>query len=565
MRNSPPSHHRGRSLLLAGALAALSACTSKETPVGGGATGGTVVIDAPSDPSTLFPPLISEEVGRWIQDLVFDRLAQIGPTMVTVGDKGFTPELAKAWTWAPDSLSIAFSIDPRARWHDGQPVTAKDVRYSFQLFTDPKVGSSSASTLTNVDSVSVRDSLTAVVWFKKRSPEQFYDAVYQIIVMPEHVYGKVPMDQLRTSPVTRTPIGSGRFRFSKWDVGQRIELLADTANYRGRAKLDRLLIVPADPQTQVARVLSGEADVMEAFPSDQTAKLDSSKVAAAVIWPTLGYAFIGMNLHAGATSAPHPIFGDARVRRALSMAVDRQAMLTNVFGKLGLLSHGPFAAGFGLADTTIQLPPFDTTAAKALLDSAGWKAATPGAIRTKNGKPLQFAVMAPSSSVPRRQYAVLIQAALRRVGAQVDIQIVDPRSVMYPKMNSGDFDAVINAFNPDPSITGTAQYWATGAAPPNGQNYLRYANRDVDALLDSAAKSFDPAKAKQYASRAYKDIAADAPAIWLYDYVLVNAVNRRIDTAPFRVDGWWVNLPDWSIPQDKRIERDRIGLAPAKP
>ncbi|HVX41233.1 MAG TPA: peptide ABC transporter substrate-binding protein [Gemmatimonadaceae bacterium] len=553
------------SLLAIAAGTLVSACSSKEAPVSAGATGGTVVINAPTDPTTLFPPLVSEEVGRWIEDLVFDRLAQIGPDMSTVGDKGFTPELAKSWTWAPDSLSIAFSIDPRARWHDGQPVTARDVQYSFQLFTDPKVGSSTASTLSNVDSVSVRDSLTAVFWFKKRTPEQFYDAVYQVLVMPEHVYGKVPMDQLRTSEVTRTPVGSGRFRFSKWDVGQRIELLADTANYRGRAKLDRVLIVPADPPTQVTRVLTGQADVMEAFPSDQNATLDSSKVAGPVLWPTLGYAFMGMNLHAGKTSAPHPIFGDVRVRRAFSMAVDRGAMLQNIFGKLGLLGHGPFAAAFALADTTIPVPPFDTVAAKALLDSAGWREPSPGAIRVKNGKPLRFTLMTPSSSVPRRQYAVLIQAALRRIGAQADIQIADPRSVMYPKMDAGDFDAVINALNPDPSITGTVQSWGTSGAPPNGQNYMRYSNPGVDALLDSAAQTFDAAKAKQYASRAYRDIVADAPAIWLYDYVLVNAVNRRINVAPFRPDGWWVNLPDWTIPQDKRIERDRIGLAPAKP
>lgn len=556
---------RRSSLPLIAALGFISACSSKEGPVSAGATGGTVVINAPSDPSTLFPPLVGEEVGRMVQDLVFDRLAQIGPDMITVGDKDFTPELAKSWTWAPDSLSIAFSIDPRTRWHDGQPVTAKDVRYSFQLYTDPKIGSPAALTLANIDSVSVRDSLTPVIWFKHRTPEQFYDAVYQILVMPEHVYGKVPMDQLRTSDVTRHPIGSGRFRFSKWDVGQRIELLSDTANFRGRAKLDRVLIVPGDPPSQVTKMLTGQADVMEAFPSDQTPKLDSSKVAGPVIWPTLGYSFLAMNLHAPKSSAPHPIFGDVRVRRALSMAVDRQAMLTNVFGKLGVLARGPFAKGFGLADTTIQLLPYDTTAAKALLDSAGWRAATPGAIRTKNGKPLQFALMTPSSSVPRRQYAVLIQAALKQIGAQVDIQIVDPRSVMYPKMDAGDFDAVLNAINPDPSITGTAQYWSTAGTPPSGQNYIRYSNHEVDALLDSSATTFDAAKAKQYASRAYKAIVADAPAIWLYDYVLVNAVNRRINYAPFRVDGWWVNLPDWTIPPDKRIDRDRIGLAPAKP
>src|SRR5438105_5068545 len=91
-----------------------------------------------------------------------------------------------------------------------------------------------------VDSVSVRDSLTAVVWFKKRTPSEFFDFVYQIAIMPEHVYGRIPRDELTKSDVLRKPVGSGRFRLVRWDAGQRIELIADTANYRGRPPLDRV-------------------------------------------------------------------------------------------------------------------------------------------------------------------------------------------------------------------------------------------------------------------------------------------------------------------------------------
>src|SRR4029079_15437722 len=179
---------KGLSLILP--IAAITmACGTERGTSSSSPTGGTVIVSIPGDATDIFPPFVSEQNGAVVRDLVFDRLAQISPGLSTVGDKGFTPQLAKSWTWAPDSLSIAFSIDPRARWHDGKPVTAADVKYSARVFTDPKAHSPVAVLLSNLDSVSVRDSTTAVAFFKKRMPEQFYDVAYQLFILPEHVYG----------------------------------------------------------------------------------------------------------------------------------------------------------------------------------------------------------------------------------------------------------------------------------------------------------------------------------------------------------------------------------------
>lgn len=552
------------SFLLVAAVAVLTACSSKEGSQSSGGAGGTMIFASPSDASDIFPPFVSETVGRMVQDQVFDRLAEISSDLQTVGDKGFAPRLAQKWTWAPDSLSIAFSIDPRARWHDGKPVTAADVRYSFKVFTDPKVGSPTAATMTNLDSVSVRDSLTAVVWFKKHTPEQFYDVAYQLIIMPEHVYGSIPAEQLHTSDATRKLIGSGRFRLVKWDAGSRIELIADTANFRGRAKLDRVILIKADPATAAAQVLSGQADFMESFPVDQLAKLDSNAFARALPVQQMGYSFMVMNVFAPKSkTVPHPIFSDARVRRALSMAVDRVGMLHNYFGDKGHLGYGPFPMALPAADSTLHLPPYDTTAAKAMLDSSGWKVG-PDGMRSKDGKPLRFSLISPTSSVPRRRYGVLLQEAFRRIGAQVDFDVVDPQAYL-PRMYAGDFDALMGSYSTDPSISGGKQNWGSAGIGENGQNYFRYSNKKVDALLDSTTSSFDPVKIKAYSSRAFQTIIDDAPAIWLYDLTVVQAVNRRIDVAPLRADEWWANLADWSVPADKRIDRDRIGLAQPKP
>src|SRR5262249_37539008 len=213
-------------------------------------------------------------------------------------------------------------LAPRAPWHDGKPVTAADVRYSVKVFTDPKVASPAASLLLNIDSVSVKDSLTAVVWFKKHTPEQFYDVAYQLYIVPEHVYGRVPLDSLRTSTVVRTPIGSGQFRFAQWKPDVSFELDADTANYHGRPLLDRVIVTPTtDPSARQAQVLTGEADFIQHF-AGETALLDSSKIARVLLIPSLQYAFLAMNPFSPRSNMQaHPIFSDVRVRRALSMSV----------------------------------------------------------------------------------------------------------------------------------------------------------------------------------------------------------------------------------------------------
>jgi peptide/nickel transport system substrate-binding protein len=523
-----------------------------------------VIVTMGADAATLFPALVTDETAAFITTQIFDHLADIGDDMATISDVGFTPRLAKSWDWSRDSTSITYHIDPAARFHDGVPVRSADVRYSFRLINEPALASPLAPLVTNIDSVSTPDSLTATFWFKKHLPEEFYDVAYQIFIVPEHVYGKVKPADMNTSEVLRHPIGSGRFRLANWIPSDRIELVSDTANYHGRAKLDRVIVrIGQAPDASATEVLTGAADFYQAFPSDQAARLDSSTTLRGLPYAQSAYGFLGMRVRAPKSKTqPHPVLGDIAVRRAISMSLDRSGMLTNVFGKIGIPAHGPFPAHSFTEDTTIRLPTYDTTAAKALLDSAGWKVGPTG-IRARNGRLLKFELMVPTSSSVRLRYADLIQEQLRRVGIQAELGKV-PMSVFVPRLNSGDFDALLMNQFTDPSISGTKQYWSS-EGDKAGTTYIGYVNPRVDALLDSAGASHDVKTVKQLASRAYRVIVADAPAVWLYDPVTLAAVSRRIDLQPFRGDGWWAHLADWSIPPDKRIDRDRIGLTPKKP
>jgi peptide/nickel transport system substrate-binding protein len=293
--------------------------------------------------------------------------------------------------------------------------------------------------------------------------------------------------------------------------------------------------------------------------------IDSSKTVRPAMFRSLQYAYMGFNMvDPKSASRPHPILGDVRVRRALSMALDRSGMAQNVLGSIApaVVSRGPFPRALPFADTTIGVPPYDLNAAKALLDSAGWREPSSGAIRVKNGRPLRFSILVPISSRPRTAYSVLIQEQLRRAGAQVDLEQLSANAVGDRTMKR-NFDAALLAQFTDPSPGGYKQQWGSKGAPPNGQNWVSYSNRAYDALLDSAAGATDGATMRGYMRRAFQLQVADAPAVWLYDVPTVAAVQKRIQTAGLRPDGWSLHLAEWSIPPNERIARDRVGLVSA--
>src|SRR5918999_4100208 len=287
-----------------------------------GDAGGTMIISVGAEPDALLPLTTTSIAGNQIADIIFERLAEPGDEMNTSGDGGFVPELAESREWAADSLSIAFKIHSDAKWHDGTPVRARDVVFSFDIHKDPVVGSPVAPLLSRIDSVTVRDSLTAVVWYRQRYPEQFLDAAFQVRIHPEHWLGKIKRSEYTTSPDVRSPIGSGRFKFARWEPGTLVEVVANTEHYRGRPRLDRILWTIAPEYTaSTARLFSGEADFIEYLRPETVEELRRHPELTMTRFGSLDYGFMWFNLRDTRRSTrPHPIFGDVGVRKALSMA-----------------------------------------------------------------------------------------------------------------------------------------------------------------------------------------------------------------------------------------------------
>jgi peptide/nickel transport system substrate-binding protein len=513
--------------------------------------GRTVVISTGGDADNLFPPTHQHTQAYAVVDLLFEKLADIGPDLVTIGDKGRVPRLAERWEWSADSMSVTFHINPRARWHDGAPVRAGDVRFAFTVYADPKVGSPRRSDVVDVvDSISVQDSLTCTAWFRQRSPERFHMLTYNLKPLPEHLLGKIQPDSMLTSAFAEHPVGNGPFRFVRWDHGQTIEVAAADSFFLGRPSIDRVIwtIVPQN-NVAVQRVMTGEADFIERVGADD---IRTAATNADVMTTANGanqYGYIVFNLHDGDSNRPHPILANRELRRALTMAIDRRALVANVFDSLGRVSGGPFVRFHWSADSALQQIPFDPEAARKTLDSLGWRAGADG-VREKGGRKLAFSVLAPESSAPRKNAAVVLQEQWKQIGVTLNVEALQMQA--WSQQTRGRrFDATMFALGADPSPSGARQWWTTRGIA-GGTNLGRYTNPIVDKAFDAAVMSSNLDSARAQYKTAYQTLLHDAPAIWLFEPAVFALVNKRLDVGTLRPDAWWSGIPNWRVSGDAR-------------
>jgi len=523
-----------------------------------GSTGGTVAISTGGDPDVLIPSLVQTTQAAEMTDMIYDRLADIGDSLNIVNDRGFPPRLADRWTWAADSLSIAFHMNPKAKWHDGVPVRSGDARFTVTSTKDSTLGSSVAPLIANIDSVTTPDSATAVYWFHSRTPQQFYDAVYQLPIMPEHVWKNIPPGGWRASDPARHPIGSGQYRFVRWIPRAAVELVADTANYRGAPKLNRLIwSIAPDYQTAFTRFVTGETDFIEQMRPENLADVAKHPGLRTKRYPALQYSFVSFNLRDPADHArPHRILGNRELRRALTMATDRAKVVRSVYDTLALPALGPTVRSYPTTDPNLPQIPFDLEKARQILDSLGWRVRGSDGIRSRNGRPLQFSLSVPATSKIRVQLAVLLQEQLRQAGVKLDVEQLD-FPVLIEKMRKRTFDSAIGQFSTNPSPGSVRGSWGTaGSRATSGNNSSSYESPAFDAEIDSALASFDPATRKAHFTKAYETIIQDAPAIWLAEPTPTVGYHSRLQLETLRPDAWWAHIPEWWIPADKRIARD---------
>lgn len=551
----PPSR-----LTAAAALAGLlvaAGCARK-----GGCTGdycGTLVIATGGEPDVLLPAVSDRSITRDVTDQLFLKLADLGPSGNTVGDEDFQPLLAERWEWDTPT-TLVFHLDPRARWQDGRAVTAADVAFTYDIYTDSLVSSPFRPSLRHIAAVTTRDSLTVVFRFRQRFPEMFYAAVYHMRILPSHLLREVPRSQWRSAAFGRAPVGDGPYRFVGWRAGESLELAADSTFFLGRPHLRRLIWrFTADQQVAVTQLIAHDADAVEVLVTpDNRDRARADTQLAMYPYKGAAYGYVGFNFAVpGDTTKPHPLFSDRELRRALVMTVDRGALVHTVFGDMAKVPPGPMSQLYWIWDPETRELAHDSARAARSLTRLGWVDSDGDGIRDRDGHPLAFRLLVPTTSAVRRQYARFLQEQFRTMGIDVQLDEVD-FSVFNERARAGRFDALINVWNTDPTpSSGIPESWTRAGF--GRSNYGRYENPAFERLLDRAvASAASRDEAKRTWRAAIETLNQDAPGIFLFATENYSAVHKRIVDVRIRPDSWLALVRTWRIPADRLTDRDRV-------
>lgn len=499
---------------------------------------GAITIVAVREPATIIPPLVGETVGRDISDRIYQRLAVLRPGAATMDPAAFRPGLATRWERV-DSLTWRFHL-AKASWHDGRPVTADDVAFSFGAFTDTVLAGAWPA-LSGVRASAENDS-TVLVYFPEYSPEQLFDATWHVRIMPRHVWAGVSARAWAHDTSLARLVGSGPYRIESWQRGQALVLQADTTRVRAPHPTTlRWRFVP-DPEQALNLVLAGQGDLLEHAGTPAAVVRARGDTSLRLLpYPSAVYGFAGFRFQ-GRRGRPSPLL-DRRVRQALIAAVDRTALAHAILGPGTRVPSGPVSRLAWIATDESQALPPDSARADQLLDEAGWTRDDTG-IRRRHGVPLSLGILVPGTSSSRRLAAQVLQESWRRHGIGAQVDAVD-FPIFQQRLLEGAFDIYIGAYLDEPSPRGLLDQWSRAGFA--ALNYGHYDNPHADSLMRLALRTPGQPRALSLWRQALDTLNADPPAIFLYAPEQVAVLSNRLEGVTINPWSWLEGVEGWVV------------------
>lgn len=507
--------------------------------------GGTVAIDMLADFQAFNPVtnthLTTDDV---VKHMLFTPLIQYDEKLQPI------PWLAERWELA--DTSVTFFLRRDVMWHDGKPVTAEDVKFTFDLAKDPATASLLGSAYMNmVKEATVVDPHT--VRFSFTAPHaQALDGFWWP-PLPRHLLQNVPAAELSRHAYNRQPVGSGPFKFTEWRAGQSASFEANPQfppALGGRPNLDRVVfrVVP-EATTMVTELINGTADMIGyTLLPDQAAQIRNQNGVELRHYPSREFTFFAWN-------NTRPLFSDARVRRAMTMGINRQQIIDGLLQGFGVPASGmipPWSPMY----TELQPLPYDPNGAKALLQQAGFADANGDGILDKGGQPLRFVLTINSSNRLHADIAQVMQRQLRQVGVDVQIQPQEFQS-MLQRYKAREYDAVLanwtlDTFKVDP----TPLFSCEQARVANSANRTGYCNPRADQVMQQALRTTDAAQAKVLWAQYSQVLHQDQPITFLYWFEDMAGLGPRPQGVQTDARSKIVNIRDWWIPQNRQRARN---------
>ncbi len=506
-------------------------------------SGGLLIEGDISDISTLNPILRSDGYSATVIFIVFESLFKPNPTDLTpVG------HLAKEWKVSDDGLTWTIKIRDGVTWHDGEPFTANDVAFSYQLYMNPDTtGPWSGDLNRKIESVTAIDDET--VEFKlKLVNADFQIAIGSLELIAEHIWKDVDPTTLPNDPGSNGTdpsrvVGTGPFIFQEWLVEDRVTCIANENYWGGKPYLDEWIYRYVGDATAVLQALKvGDIDTGSIVEST-VGELDGTEVGV-YNYPTLSFTFYGTNLD----PEKSPYFQDVAVRKAMLYALDREALIESIRFGYGTVAVGTMPVlswAYNPDGIEEELRyEYDPEKAKQLLDEAGWVPGDDG-VRQKDGLRLSFPMQTNAGNEVREQYLTAFQEFWREIGIEMTPQLEPFPAVVERITSTFDFDIFLIGFGWD-ATPGQETMFACDSYP-SGFNTVRYCNPQVDELLQKALTTLDRDERIEIYTEMQNIFLNDCPIAVLDFPEAITGINNRVHNrvanavnTRFNAHLWWV-------------------------
>lgn len=491
-------------MLMAGVVATLAfcACTKAgDTGPAASASSGTagahpdrLVISTAADPRNLNPAFASAQPTLELSAFLFSYAVRYDDRARPVPDALSELPTTANGDVSPDGLTLKYKLRRGIKWHDGVELTCKDLRFTWQLMTNSKNNVITTDGWKDIRDVDCRDPYAAVVHMKRvYAPflQQLWSVNGNGPILPEHLLAKLNDNKgsLNSAGYNSAPVGSGPYRFVSWTRGSEVRLAAFPDYFLGKPKIAEVVykIIP-DQNTLATQLQTHEVDIgwnLNANSYETLKKIPGATTIAPVVYV---YNHLDFNLR-------RPLFGDVRVRRALTYAIDRPTLLRKLRHNLGELSDSFFDRTlfpFAQTDRLVRYP-YNVAKAKQLLDQAGWTVGRDG-IRVKNGQRLAFQISTQTESTAGRAVQEQVQTYWHTVGAAVEVKNY-PTSSFFDNtaagvLQGGKYDVALFQWAASADIDVGAIYSGEYFAP-HGQNALFWNNPTATKAMADANATVD--------------------------------------------------------------------------
>ncbi len=499
------------------------------------AYGDMIVIGSIQDASVLLPVLAPDMPSRRVTELIFSGLVKYDKDLRIVG------ELAERWELSDGGKTIRFFLRKGVKWHDGKPFTARDVERTYKVYVDPSTPTPYAGDFLRVKQFRVLDDHTVeVVYDKPYAPAlgSWAEGILPAHLLPEGA-------ELSNSSLLRVPIGTGPYRFKAWVQGEKIILEANPDYFRGRPYISRIVIrVVLDKATAFLELKAGNLDMIALTPM-QFARQTNSRWFRKNFnkYPHLSfsYTYLAYNLQ-------DLKFTDRRVRQALTMGMDREAIVKVVLQGLGKVVDAPYNPRTFWYNPNVRKFPYNPKKAMELLKQAGWQDTDGDRILDKDGKPFAFTIITNHGDDRRLNAATMIQSNLKRLGIDVEIRTLEWAALLHNFLYRRKFEACLIGWGLDYDPN-QIDKWNSRKTGPHDYNWMHYQNPEVDRLLELGVSTFDDRARKKYYDKFQEILSEDQPCtfLWVHDALpVIHARFHGIKPAPIGID---YNLTEWYVPR----------------